>query len=98
MTALESKHEAELRKAVTAAGGLCFKLPASLYRGISDRLVLLPGGRVWFIELKRAGASTNPRTGLHQEKFRKAIFTLGLNHVRLEGPDQLKEWIHEHIR
>lgn len=50
---LEEKVEEYLRQRITALGGECVKLNPKGYKGIPDRLVLLPGGRVIFVELKR---------------------------------------------
>lgn len=95
--ALESKHEKDLTQAVTQAGGLCLKLPAILYRGIPDRLVLLPGARIYFLELKRAGATTKKSTAVHQSRFKKTLSSMGFVCDRIEGPDQLNLWIQTHV-
>lgn len=50
--AKESSIEDYLRDRVQRAGGYCIKLPAELYVGIPDRLVILPN-YVIFVELKR---------------------------------------------
>lgn len=51
--AKEKLVEAELIARVQAAGGLCIKVQAVGRRGFFDRIVVLPGGRVYFVELKR---------------------------------------------
>lgn len=89
----EATIEESLRLAVEAAGGLCFKLPANLYRGIPDRLVLLPGARVFFIELKRSDGKASP----HQVRFRQILCTLGFNSLILKGKPDLKEFIETHV-
>lgn len=38
---------------IEALGGLCLKLKMPWFTGIPDRMVLLPGGRIIFVELKR---------------------------------------------
>lgn len=50
---LEADVEEALRLGIEALGGLCLKLNPFWYIGIPDRLVLLPGGRVIFVELKK---------------------------------------------
>jgi hypothetical protein len=40
---------------VKAAGGVCIKLSPTFFKGIPDRLVLLPMGRAFFVELKAPG-------------------------------------------
>ena len=49
----EESVEFRLRKAVKARGGLCIKLNPMGVVGIPDRLVLLPGGVVAFVECKK---------------------------------------------
>lgn len=51
MIVKENTIETALVKRIKALGGHCIKLTG--YRGIPDRMCLLPGGRVVFVELKR---------------------------------------------
>ena len=53
MTELEKEIEKKLRTAVEAAGGKCLKWVCPGWSGVPDRLVLLPGGRIVFVETKR---------------------------------------------
>ena len=53
MTALEKEIERKLVDTVKAAGGVCVKFTSPSSAGVPDRIVLLPGGRVAFAELKR---------------------------------------------
>ncbi len=53
MTKLEKDIEKGLVKIVKDAGGLCLKWVCPGWSGVPDRIVLLPGGRVIFVELKR---------------------------------------------
>lgn len=51
----ESRIENYFRTKAEAGGAICIKMDASVYAGIPDRLVLLPGGRALFVELKAPG-------------------------------------------
>lgn len=51
----ESVIESYFRKQVKAAGGLERKFTSPGRRGVTDRLVVFPGGRVSFVELKATG-------------------------------------------
>ena len=53
MTALEKDIERKLRQMVEAHKGLCLKWVCPGWVGVPDRIVLLPGGRIIFVELKR---------------------------------------------
>jgi hypothetical protein len=50
---LEKSVEDYLFAEVAKRGGLCIKLNPKGYKGIPDRLVILPRGQVIFVELKR---------------------------------------------
>ena len=53
MSNLEREIELKLRKVVEAHGGLCVKWVCPGWAGVPDRLILLPGGILMFVELKR---------------------------------------------
>lgn len=47
--------EKKLVKAVEQIGGKAIKFTSPYYIGMPDRIVLLPGGRIRFVELKTTG-------------------------------------------
>lgn len=49
----EKEVEAYLRCKVQARGGKCLKISPDFARGVPDRLVLLPGGVMIWVEVKR---------------------------------------------
>lgn len=51
----ETKIEKSLMKKTTEKGGLCLKFTSPGFRGVPDRIVLLPGGRLVFVEVKAPG-------------------------------------------
>lgn len=53
MTLLERDIEARLTRTVRQHGGRCLKWVCPGWAGVPDRIVLLPGGKVVFVELKR---------------------------------------------
>ncbi len=55
----EADIEKKLVKEVGKIGGKALKLNSSI-RGLPDRLVLLPGGKLTFIELKAPGGKPRP--------------------------------------
>ena len=48
----ESAIETKLVKGIQKAGGLCYKFTSPGSPGVPDRIIILPGGRVVFAELK----------------------------------------------
>ncbi|MFZ5975218.1 MAG: VRR-NUC domain-containing protein [Bacillota bacterium] len=51
----EKDVERHLRDKVKAAGGRAYKFVSPGNDGVPDRIVVLPGGRVYFVELKAPG-------------------------------------------
>lgn len=51
----ESVIEAYLVKRVKEAGGIAYKFKSPQRANVPDRIVLLPGGKVFFVELKAPG-------------------------------------------
>lgn len=85
---LESDLEARLRLRVRAIGGMFVKL-APTVRGIPDRLVILPGGRMYLVELK----TTTGRLSPAQVQWHRQAAELGTTVVVLYGPVQIDNWI-----
>lgn len=90
MHKLEKDIERRLKKKVESRGGLCLKFtPAE--SGFPDRVLVLPGGRVVFVELKRA-ATERPRK--LQEYQIKRLKDLGAEVYVVAGDDQLEAFLH----
>ena len=58
---LEKEIEKKLREPVKRLGGLYLKLVCPGFVGVPDRMILLPGGHVLFVELKAPGKKERPR-------------------------------------
>lgn len=50
---LEKEIERKLTAMIHRHGGLCLKWICPGWSGVPDRILLFPGGRVYFVELKR---------------------------------------------
>jgi hypothetical protein len=82
MNTLEKLLERKLRAAIEEKGGLCLKLSAQFFTGLPDRLCLLPGGHVFFVELKGEGVRVSARQAYVHRQLRKlgfAVFVAGTN-------------------
>lgn len=86
---LESDIERKLVRGVTAIGGQAYKFVSPANRGVADRIVVLPHGRVWFVELKRDHGKLTPL----QEHFRAEVQKLGCNYVCLYGAADVDKWL-----
>lgn len=74
MTALEKEIEKKLRDAVKMRGGRCLKWVCPGWSGVPDRIVLLPGARIYFVETKRPEGG---RLSKLQDKWREWLTDLG---------------------
>ena len=57
---LEKQIEQKLVRAVRSAGGIAPKFVSPGLNGMPDRLILMPGGRLAFVELKAPGQTPRP--------------------------------------
>ena len=73
---LEKTIESKLRKGIKAIGGMCLKWESPGFTGVPDRIILLPGGRVVFVETKAPGKVERPRQKLVQGILRRLGFTV----------------------
>lgn len=55
----EREIEEYLRLGVKRLGGIAFKFTSPGNAGVPDRLVVMPGNRIYFVELKRPGGKTS---------------------------------------
>ena len=83
----EKELESKLVKAVKAMGGICPKLTSPGMHGMPDRLVLLPNGKIAFVEVKRHGKLP---TKLQQVQHGK-LKTLGFKVYVLDQPSQIQK-------
>jgi Holliday junction resolvase len=51
----EKTLEARLVREIEARGGMALKYTSQFHRGIPDRIILTPAGKVHFVELKSTG-------------------------------------------
>lgn len=73
---LEKDIEKKLIQPIRELGGLYLKFESPGFTGVPDRLILLPGGRVVFVELKQPGKKERPRQVFVQSVLRKMGFTV----------------------
>jgi hypothetical protein len=86
--ASEKLLEKKLVKAVQEVGGLAVKLIAASFTGLPDRLVLLQGGKVCFVETKSSGKKLKPR----QEVIRNLLQRLGFTVWVVDSNESLNEF------
>lgn len=70
----EKAVEERLCKGVKELGGLCLKFLPFYFTGFPDRMVLMPGGRIWFVELKAPGKKKGMQQGYVHRLLQKLGF------------------------
>lgn len=87
----EKTVEEKLVKAVKSMGGICPKWVAPGFDGMPDRIVLLPDGRMAFVEVKAPGERPRPLQVSRHELLR----SLGYRVYVLDSPEQIGGMIDE---
>ena len=87
----EKKIEKKLVKAVKQLGGLCLKFVSPSMDGIPDRIVLLPGRRIAFVETKTTGEKMRPL----QVKRKRQFEVLGFSVYCLDDERKMEEILDE---
>lgn len=90
MTTLEKDIERRLRQKVEHLGGFCLKWVCPGWSGVPDRIVLLPGGRIHFVELKRPKGG---RLSKLQEKWREWLGLRGFDVWTIWNEDDLETFL-----
>ena len=87
----EKQVEQKLVKAVKDIGGMCPKFVSPGTDGMPDRMVLLPGARIAFVEVKAPGEK--PRA--LQKRRHAQLRTLGFPVFVLDDPEKIPELLRE---
>lgn len=87
MKPLERDIEKKLVQGVKRLGGLCLKWVSPGNSGVPDRIVLMPGGKAIFVELKRPGG----REGALQQYWKATLDALGFECRTIYNRQELQE-------
>jgi len=83
--------ERKFREGIKARGGEAYKFTSPNRRSVPDRLVLMPGGRASFVELKREGEKATDMQLREHEHLR----SLGFDVQVVIGNQGLKDYFEE---
>lgn len=83
----ERQIEAALTAATRAAGGLCWKFTSPGTAGVPDRIVILPGPAIGFVECKTTGSQPRPQ----QVRRLRQLRELGVPVFVLDHLDDIEE-------
>ena len=85
----EKANERLLGAEVKKLGGWAVKVPAAFISGLPDRLVLLPGGHLYFVEMKSEGKKPSPI----QRVVHKKLTALGFPVVVIDTKEKVLNFI-----
>ena len=81
----EKTIESKLVKAVKNMGGLAPKFVSPGFDGVPDRIVLLPHGKIAFVELKAEGETLRPL----QVRRKRQLESLGFSVYYVDAVEQI---------
>lgn len=87
----ESKLEHRLVSEVTRIGGRAPKWTSPGNRGVPDRLVILPGGRTIYVEMKSPGKPLEPL----QVRWAKILRSMGHQVYKIDSDEDIDKFIIE---
>ena len=70
-------------------GGIAYKFKSPSQRGVTDRIACLPGGVVWFVELKTKDGKLSDLQKVHALNLR----VLNQNYACLWSIEHVDEWM-----
>lgn len=86
MDKLEKEIEAKFKACMERLGCIVLKFTSPGNAGVPDRLVILPGGRVLFAEIKKEGEKLRPL----QEKWAERFDRMGVDFMVIDSEDAIE--------
>lgn len=90
----EAELEKAFREAVKKAGGKAYKYVSPGTNGVPDRLVVLPGNKIGFVEIKAPGKRSRPDQCFRQRQLEDMGCYVGV----LDDPDMIPVFIREILK
>jgi hypothetical protein len=87
----ESRIEKRLKNEIEKIGGKALKFVSPGMSGVPDRIVLLPQGRIAFVELKASGKKLRPI----QEYRAKELKSLGFRVECIDSIEKVMKFVEE---
>lgn len=86
---IEYAVEKHLISVTRACGGMCIKFTSPGMSGVPDRIVILPGGKIGFAELKAPGKK--PRR--LQRNVLRRLYRLGCRVCVIDNPESAESFV-----
>lgn len=90
MVTPEKRYEKKLRLFVEMLGGLALKIYCQIFTGLPDRLLILPGGGIEWVEVKSDGKKPSPRQMLVHDQLRRLGFRVWV----VDSEESLNDLLH----
>lgn len=87
----EREIEEHLRLGVKRLGGIAFKFTSPGNAGVPDRLIVMPGSRIYFAELKSPGGEARPL----QEMQINRLKTLGCKVFVIDSKEGVDKFLND---
>lgn len=87
----EANMEKYLIRYVKDKGGLCLKFISASMRGLPDRIVILPQGKIFFVELKAKGKKPRPE----QKRVHTLFSSLGVKVYTADSKEKVRSVVDE---
>ena len=87
----ESQLERKLFEQIKKMGGMALKFISPGRAGVPDRIILMPGGKIYFVEMKSPRGEVNPIQEYVFEKFKNLGFEVNI----LNSDEKIKNFIQE---
>lgn len=88
---MEKKIESYLREQVKKHGGIAFKFVSPGYSGVPDRLVIMPSGKILFVEVKDTGKKLRPL----QQSIINTLRALNARCEVVDSKEQINELVYD---
>ena len=85
---LERDIERYLVRRTIEHGGVAYKWVSPGRVGVADRIVLLPNGVVWFVELKTVKGRLSP----WQKLFAADMRRMGMQYIVIRSKEEVDQW------
>jgi hypothetical protein len=86
---LEKELERKFVKGIEKIGGKCRKFVSPGWKGAPDRIVLMPGEKIYFVELKKPGKKLGP---LQKQRI-KELQQLGFKALYLDSIESVNNFL-----
>jgi hypothetical protein len=94
MPLLERDIERYLVRRTIEHGGVAYKFVSPGRVGVADRIVCLPGGVVWFVELKTATGRLSPL----QKIFAADMVRMGVQYIVIRSKEEVDQWFSDRTK